>query len=285
MEKKKGWQFALIIIVVVLTLYNIFPTILFYVKPINHLIGVKEAKVIADGALARVNALEFAAIDWLKSYNKLLKIRPSAITLSSENPQFIHIRYNTIKDAKTLRKHLPRAGVLIPFVPAQLSVLDEEKEQDPLIVTIQRNIPIHFDANQVDDYFTFTFKREENGSIAPLYREVVQDRLVQIGLAVGGTSENAQYLDTILFHKEGDRFEEFLQILSQNILTYARVFGENSPIAKRYYTTFTQAMIEDKGGAIDQLIHSFERYRDRIKLEISSLQDMEKKREESGGFF
>ena len=35
MEKQKRWQFYLIIAVLVLTLYNILPTIFFYSKPLN----------------------------------------------------------------------------------------------------------------------------------------------------------------------------------------------------------------------------------------------------------
>ena len=284
MERRKRWQFVLITVVILLTLYNILPTVLFYSKPLNHPIGEKRAESVAKAAVNRVNALEPQAVEWMKSYNKLLGLKASTLTLDQDNPQLMHIRYHDSKDAETLRKHLPRAGALIPFVPAQLSLLQESADHDPHTVTVQRNIPIHFDNKAIDSYFKFTSKREQDGSIAPLYKEVVDDRLLQVGLAVGGISENAQFLETVLHHEQNPRSEEFLQILSHNILTYAKIFGESSPIAKRYYATFTQGPMDNKRGAIDQLTRSFESYRDQLKLERIALQDAETKKRESGGF-
>ena len=284
MEKQKRWQFVLITIVILLTLYNILPTILFYSKPLKQPIHEKRAEAIAKSAVLRVNALETESLNWLKSYNKLLDIQPQSLKLDPENPQLIHIQYKTSEDAQKLRHHLPRAGSLIPFIPAQLSLIPSEKDPSSSQVTLQRGIPIHFNTDQLDTYFSFTPKRDQNGNITTLYQKVIGDRLIQIGLAVGGTSENAQYLETILNHKGNPRSEEFLQILSNNILTYVKIFGENSPIAKRYYATFTQANIENKHTAIDQLKHAFESYRDQLKLERISLQEAETKQRKTGGF-
>jgi len=282
MEKMKRWQFALIAVVIVLTLYNILPTILFYAKPLKRPIREQQAEGIARAIIERVDALEVSAVDWLKSYNKLLGLHPSAISLDGDNPQLIYVRYREAKDAEILRKYLPRAGALIPFVPAQLTVMQGEKDLDPSVVTVQRNIPVHFEGNQLHSYFKFTPKRKGDGTVVPLYREVIEDRLIKIGLAVGGTSENARYLETVLHHKESSSSEECLHVLSQNISTYAKVFGENSPIAKRYYATLTQGVMENKGNLIDQLIRRFEDYRDQLKLERISLGEAEAKKREDG---
>ncbi|MCB1107187.1 MAG: protein translocase subunit SecDF, partial [Chlamydiia bacterium] len=284
MKKQKRWQFILIAVVVLLTFYNILPTVLFYSKPLNEAIGEKQATAIAEDAAIRVNALEDEALGWLKSYNKLLGIKASSIALDSDNPELIHIRYEKEEDAKILRKHLPRAGSLIPFVPAQLSLIESSQELDGKAVTVQRKVPIHFYPNEVEKTFQFTKKRDSQGNIAPFYHQIVNDRLLQIGLAVGGISENAQYLDTALHHLHNSRSEEFLQLLTQNILSYAKVFGENSPIAKRYYATFTQNLIENKKGAIDQLISTLETYRDQIKLQRIALEEADVKKRGAGSF-
>lgn len=284
MEKQKRWQFVLIAVVVILTLYNILPTVLFYSKPLNEPITESRATTVAQGAINRVNALENESLSWLKSYNKLLGTKPSSITLDSDNPEIIHIRYENEKDAERMKSHLPRAGSLIPFVPAQLSLIPNEKGQSSTIVTIQRKIPIHFDGSKINEYFSFTEKRDSEGRISPLYHQIVDDRLVQLGLAVGGISENAQYLETALHHQGNPRAGEFLQILAQNILTYAKVFGENSSIAKRYYSTITQGPMENKRAAVEQLIGSLESYRDQIKLQRIALQDAESAKREKGGF-
>ena len=284
MEKQKRWQFIIIAVVVLLTLYNILPTVLFYSKPLNELINEKRATAVAQGAINRVNGLEEESLSWLKSYNKLLGTKPTSITLDADNPELIHLRYENEKDAQQIRKYLPRAGSLIPFIPAQLSLIPNEKDQEATLVTIQRKIPIHFESSKISQYFNFTEKRDSQGNITLLYHQIVDDRLMQLGLAVGGMSENAQYLETALHHEGNPRADEFLQILAQNILTYAKVFGENSPIAKRYYSTVTQGPIENKRTTVDQFIGSLERYRDQIKLQRIALQDAESIKREKGGF-
>ncbi|QVL57921.1 MAG: protein translocase subunit SecD [Simkaniaceae bacterium] len=284
MKKQKRWQFILIAVVVLLTLYNILPTVLFYSKPLNEPINEKRATAVAQGAINRVNALEDESLSWLKSYNKLLGTKPTSITLDADNPEIIHLRYEDEKDAERIRSHLPRAGSLIPFVPSQLSLIPNEKHQEATLVTIQRKIPVHFESSKVKEYFNFTEKRDNEGNITPLYHQIVDDRLMQLGLAVGGISENAQYLETALHHQGNPRTDEFLQILAQNILTYAKVFGENSAIAKRYYATVTQGPMENRRAAVDQFIGSLERYRDQIKLQRIALEDAESAKRAKGGF-
>lgn len=282
MKKQKRWQLALIAVVVVLTLYNILPTVLFYSKPLKDPIGEKQAMAIAESAAHRVNALEDEALDWLKSYNKLLGIKTSSVALDKDNPELIHVRFNKEEDAEKLRRHIPRAGSLIPFVPAQLSLIPHE--QGGKEVTLQRKIPIHFYPDQIQETFRFTGKRDEKGNVTPLYRQIVDDRLLQVGLAVGGTSENAQYLETVLHHSGNPRSDEFLQLLCQNILSYAKAFGENSTIAKRYYSTFTQGPMENKQGAITQFTAALEQYRDQVKLERIALDEADAKKRENSGF-
>ncbi|MEM8727392.1 MAG: protein translocase subunit SecD [Chlamydiota bacterium] len=284
MEKQKKWQCILIAIVVVLTVYNILPTVLFYSKPLSEPITESRATTIVQGALARINALEDESLSWLKSYNKLLETTPSSMTLDPENRELIHIRYGNEKDARRMKRYLPRAGSLIPFVPAQLSLVPVENGDESTLVTVQRKIPIQFDESKINDYFSFTEKRDGEGKISPLYHRIVDDRLVRLGLAIGGTGENARYLETVIHDEENPRISEFLQTLAQNVLTYTEIFGENSPIAKRYYSTVTQGLIDDKRPAVERLIKKLEYHKDQIKLERIALQDAESARREKGGF-
>ncbi len=43
MEKQKKWQFYLIIAVIVLTIYNILPTVFYYSKPLKSPIDAKQS--------------------------------------------------------------------------------------------------------------------------------------------------------------------------------------------------------------------------------------------------
>lgn len=284
MKKQKRWQFALITVIVLLTLYNILPTVLFYSQPLKDPIGEKQAMVVAQKAAHRVNSLEDKALDWLRSYNKLLGIKPIYVKLDSDNPELIHAKYEKSEDAEKIKSHLPRAGSLIPFVPSQLSLAPNEDGQESTTVSIQRKIPVRFDTAHANDYFQFTKKRNSQGETTSLYRQIVNDRLMQLGLAIGGISDNAQNLETVLHHREDPRSDEFLQMLTQNILAYAKTFGENSIIAKRYYSTLTQGVEGNKRNTIEELTSALEQYRDGIKLKRISLEQQESKQRETGGF-
>ena len=56
MEKRKRWQTFLILAVVVLTVYNILPTIFYYAKPLKKPISQKEAEKVALNIVDRVNS-------------------------------------------------------------------------------------------------------------------------------------------------------------------------------------------------------------------------------------
>lgn len=284
MEKRKRWQFILITAVIFLTVYNILPTTFFYTKPLKHPIGEKQANKIASQAANRVNELESEAISWLKSFNKLLGINAKNIKLNEQNPQLIDLHFETEKEAELFTKHLPRAGALIPFLPAKLSLIEGTKSTPSTDVTAQRNISIRLNKNSLKETFSFIQKKNSDGQITSAYREIIDDRLLQIGLSIGGISQNAYYVEAILQDLNNPRHQEFLNTLSQNILSYAKIFGENTPSAKRYYATFTQNNLESPKNTITQLTHAFENELNKIKIERINLQENEKKKRESGHF-
>ncbi len=284
MRKQKRWQFTLITVVILLTIYNILPTVLFYTKPLKNPILEKQALTIAKTAVERVNSLEEQSKNWLQSFNQLLDIKASSIELNTKNPQLIHLNFPTEKQADTFKKYLPRAGSLIPFIPAQLSLSPDDKEKESKHVTVQRNIPIHFKESNIENYFKYTRKTNQKGNIEPLYHAIILDQLIQLGTTIAGTSENSQYLDMIIHQENSSRSDEFILQLTQNINVYSKVFGETSTVAKRYYASFTQGNIEDKTSAIRSLITMTGNFRDRVKLERIAIQDKEQKQKDSGGY-
>ena len=71
MEKQKRWQLFVIVAVLLLTLYNILPTIIYYSKPLRDPIGLERAEVVSNQIAARVNQLEKNAEEWIASYCEL----------------------------------------------------------------------------------------------------------------------------------------------------------------------------------------------------------------------
>lgn len=246
MEKQKRWQFYIIIAVLVLTLYNILPTIFFYSKPLSDPIDAPRAEQVASTIISRVNQLEGESKEWLASFCRLLGIKPASIDLDTTNTGLIQVTFKNENDAALFKRFLPRAGALIPFVPSQLELSSETASADPTQVLVQRNIAVQLDPSEINQLFQFTPKLDKDGRIAELYREMINDRAGQIALAIGGPSKQAMQMSAIVNDTQDGRYDDAAIALVKQIVDVDRVFGKNSSIAKRYYASFSQ--LSSKGG-------------------------------------
>lgn len=284
MEKQKRWQLFLIIAVIILTVYNILPTVFYYSKPLKKPINTTTAKAITEEITDRTNKLEIESVEWLDSFCSLLSLKPLSISPDTQNAQFVNVTFKNADDANKFRKHLPRAGALIVFAPAQLSLYDEPVDSPAKTVTVQRRIPIHFDDDQLDSYFQFSSKTDSEGNITDLWKALVNDRALQLGNTIGGVSENAQYVQGVITHVDTQQGEDLAIFLAQNILGFARAFGEDSSIVHRYFASFSQADVDNRRQLIQNFIGSMERIKDKIKLERIALEEESKNLQSQGSF-
>jgi len=175
MDKKRKWQFALILAVVALTVYNILPTLFFYLQPLASPVSKTAAEEYAADIAARVDKLETDSIEWLESYCHLLNIHPQSIQAASNTPDLITIKCSKSEEARTLRKFLPRAGLLIPFSPAQLGVnptVDNPKE-----ILVQRKIGVRLSPLTKNGSLFEYIPKSADGDISLRYRSLIQKRL------------------------------------------------------------------------------------------------------------
>ena len=142
MQKQKRWQFVLILAVTALTIYNILPTIFFYTKPLNSPINESRGNKISIDIIHRMNKLEQDSIQWIKSFCNLLQVKPKAIEIDPNDPGIIKVSFAETNHAQTFAHFLPRAGSLIPFVPAQLSLYGDDTQTASKLVKVQRKIPV-----------------------------------------------------------------------------------------------------------------------------------------------
>lgn len=285
MEKQKRWQRFLIIAVTLLTIYNILPTIFFYTKPLKDPIDEPKAAVIAQSIGERVNRLEEDALSWLRSFCSLIKVSPQSITLDPNNPQQIAVVFSKTEEASRLRQLLPRAGALIPFIPKQLNIYGSSDSLPSKTVLIQRKIPLHFSLlKNLDNYFQFSEKRSKDGSPATLYRALVYDRTLQLGLSVAGASENGELLAAILAHPEDPQNQDLLLRLGQNIVSFVQVFGEHTEISSRYFASFSQSDNSNKSQLIRSWISLLEQTKDQFKLQRIALQSESQQLQSKGAF-
>lgn len=271
MEKQKRWQRYLIIAVVLLTFYNILPTVFYYTKPLKSPIDSKRAETISNEMLERVNSLETDAKEWLSSFCQLINSKPLTITQDLTKPQLITLNFKNIEDANRFKQFLPRAGALIPFVPAQLSLYDPYNDASKSVI-IQRRIPIHFNLSEQSHYVEFSDKWDANHQPTPLYRGLIEDRAIQVGLALAGTPEPALILEAIQRQPKESSSEELLIQLSQNILSYVKAFGEEASVTQRYFASFTQIPSNNRAEIVSKFLKSFEENRSKLKEEKIALQ-------------
>lgn len=272
MEKQKRWQLYLIIAVLVLTLYNILPTIFYYSKPLTAPVDAPRAEEIASGIVDRVNELEVDSKEWLYSFCRLLGIKPISIDVVPTDPGLIQVAFKNEQDAALFKRFLPRAGALISFVPAQLQLGSESASLDPAHVFVQRKVSFQFDATEMDQLFQFTSKFGQDGQIADLYRDIVNDRVGELALAIGGPSKLGMQVAAIVGHPQNARYDEMAISLAKEIVDIENVFGKNSAMTKRYYASFSQVPSRGGENVAQKFLSRLEKIHKTLKEKRDALQ-------------
>lgn len=280
MEKQKRWQFFLIIAVIALTLYNILPTIFFYSKPLKAPITEQRAKNVASEIIARVNSLEEESKSWIVSFSKLLGVTPKSIQLDESDPGLIAVTFSNSKEAEIFKRFLPRAGSLIPFLPAQLELFPQENQDNTVLVS--RQISIHLNPNEAAQIFSYGKKINSDGSLNSLYKNIVYDRVVQLALGFGGSSKTGLQLALIAENASDPQVEEIVISLAKEIIDSENVFGKNSALTKRYYANFAQIDQETKTDLMQHFLAVSETVKANLAAQKQTLVSEQKKLRESG---
>ncbi len=285
MEKQKPWQLWLIIAVFAVVLYSILPTIFWYSKPLKQEIDQKRAEAVAVEAVERVNALESESIAWIRSFNRLLGISAKSVEIDQKSPRFIHVTFDKENDAQLFKRFLPRAGNAIPFVPAQLREKPDGSQGIPeenglYTVSVERNIGIHLNPDQVDRLFTFSQKLTEERTVTPFYRDLIYSRVTEIAEGIVGPSMQAARVSVLVDNPKEERLDEVALTLANEINNVTSIFGADSPVAKRYYASFSQIGEKNKRTMVSGLRQRFEAQKERLESRLSKMEVEAKAQEE-----
>ena len=255
MQRRARWRWPLIFTIILLTIYNILPTLFYYAQPLRDPLNEFKAQKAYHAIAERAEQLETDTLAWLRSYCNLVQVKPQSIAKDADVPQLVRIHCTTREEAERLRTYLPRAGSLIPFMPAQLTVLPDEEQSKT--VTVLRKTALRFPEG-VEAYFSFIPKFDEHGEFSQSYIDLVLDRAATIVVATAGESTEAQLL-------KGREWNE------DQLLTLASEINEANELEldlkKRVFASFTRASHLDRKEVIERLIVSFEKMRDGLKLE------------------
>lgn len=273
MEKQKRWQLFLITAVILLTVYNILPTLFYYAKPLEKPVTKQMALSAGQEALERVNDLKTQSTQWIEAFCRLLNIKNPSIAISEKDPQHIKVSFPSSQDASLFKNYLPKAGSLISFTPAQLSLSEIDDLDDGKTITVLRKIPFYFDQEQKKSLITFTEKFDEDHRPTAFYQKLLNDRLIQIAISVAGVSENAQLAGAALHSQDLGVKDQYLLALCENIESYAAAFGQQSSTLKRVVRSIAQGYFSDKTLTVGELVSSLDGFKDRLRMEKIQLQE------------
>lgn len=279
MEKQKRWQLYLILAVIILTLFNIMPTIFYYTKPLKSPIDASRAQQVAVSIADRVNSLEEDATDWLHSFAKLLGVKPVSVETSKQDSRFIEVSFKNPQEASLFKRFLPRAGSLIPFVPAQLELFPQEEQANKVIVS--RKVGTHFDKEDFKDFFRYTQKYNEQGQVSEFYRQIVEDRAAQLALAFGSSSKQASLLQALNDNANDKSYDDLVITLANEIVEANKALRSNQEMAKRYFSSFTQTDSPQKENLVSKFITRAEALKTSLASRQEALMLDQKKAEEN----
>lgn len=254
MEKQKRWQLYLILAVIILTLYNILPTVFFYMKPLRDPITAERSNTVAREIMDRVNQLEPQAEAWLGSFSHLIGVKPAAIKVRDKNPRYVDVTFKSAEEAQAFKRLLPKAGALIPFLPAQLQLGGERLGEGQHTVVVQRQIGQKINAEDIDKLFHFTPRFDEKGVAADLYRSVVFDRAARIALGFGGVSPQARELQALGSDQSTSDRDSLTLSLAQEIVDANKALGTTPDLWKRWLASFTQIAPKAKDNQAQALV-------------------------------
>lgn len=283
MEKRKRWQFVLILAVVFLTIYNILPTLFYYSKPLKKPVDEKAAARVAQQIVERVNSLENFTLSWLRAESKNLGLKPLKISLDKDDPRLARVVFKNPQDAQTFAKTLYKAGSLISFVPAQLSPDRASFAEGNTTVVVLRKVGVHLNPESLNTYFRFVPKTTKDGGVSSEYRTLINDRAATLALGFGGMSEPARILAEV--SSGGGQDEEVLR-LARSLVEYENTFGDKNPITARYFASFTSAASNvNHSDLVQKFAARLERISQTFNAQITKMTEEQKKLQAEGRYF
>lgn len=256
MEKRRAWHLFTILAVIALTVYNILPTVFYYMKPLKRPISELEGMDLAESISRRVDRLEEDAVEWLASFCNLIQVTPASVVVDPQNPQMIAVRFSKSDEAARFRSYLPRAGALIPFVPSQLSLVPQDVQDKTVVV--QRRIPIRLNETPL---FQYAAKGDE------LYQTTIIDRASQVAASLAGPTEMAQIVSAIETNESVSG--EWVQAVASYINSLEDL-PQNAAFQARVSAAFTQGFIANRKEALNALGRAIDQTRDELKKQKSN---------------
>jgi SecD/SecF fusion protein len=259
MKKQQRWQLAIILTVLVWTLYNIFPTILYYSRPLARSIDEKDATRIEEDISQRINALTPEAVEWIQGFCRMVGVHPTNITVNPADPSAIAFDVASPEEAAIIQKFLPHAGMLVPFMPSQI-FLDNVNGKT---IQVSRRFGLTIGPKQIGSYFQFIWKHTPKGLPTEGYCEIVYPRFIEVAYATSGPSPLSEMLDSAL-----DNNNQAVEGLATEIAEWESALGSVDGLTTRLLHSLFQGPHAQAN--LDALAVKFTHEAGKLKTEIDA---------------
>lgn len=241
MEKQKRWQFFLILSVLLITLYNVAPTIIFYSKPLKKALTEEQGMQEARDMARRWELEKEQSLSWIKSLLRTLKVDAEEVNFDPHDQQIVKVTCKRAEDASLLRAVLPRAGAQIIFPPAQLSLFEEgeldqkdEVNSTEKTVYILRRYSADVPQEEVAAFFGFIPKFNERKSddeltFNPAFVDLLSDRFSNLAVAVTNETLDGKIVDQALLQQD----QGALRQVAESIIRTKQFFKDSPALQRR----------------------------------------------------
>lgn len=263
MEQQSRWQKILIFTVIILTCYNILPTVFFYSNSLQKSIDQKEAEKICLTISNRVNTLKDDSTQWIKSFCASLQLSPINIQLEENHPEWIRVSFATAAETKKFFINLPKAAALIHFLPAKLfSVIPYYNEGETSLL-IQKTVPFHFENNELSRFFSFCEKF--NGTRpSDAYIDLISNRMAVI---IRSICQNNVSTENLLISLKTNSFqEEAIFSLIHQMIRLEKIFAKHPKILTRCLRHLLQQELVNGSSIKETLFQTLHMLQDQYKL-------------------
>ena len=245
--------------VTAITLYNIMPTLLYYrnnlTTSFTESFGLKRAAEIGK----RVNAIESDSEQWIYSYCKLLNIKHPKVELDKERSDLIKVSFNQTEDRDLFQSNITNASNLITFSPKKLfPYLNIKSEKDTPTVYLKRQIPIHFDINEINKYFSYHQIYDKNNLITSDYREIQNERVLEISKATTAKRNESVNIERSLNNPNDPKKLEFFLEIAESFLNYKEIFSNSPFLKKAFFSTALYSPSHNMTSQLDIAIKGFQ---------------------------
>ncbi len=242
MYANKKWPKIVIFLVMALAIYNILPTVFYYIQPLHQPLSEKKGIAIAQSIDRRLSDLEADSLHWIRSLAQLLHITPKEILPLPGNPEVFSLSFSTLEEAQRLRAKLPRASALTSFAPLGWTLLNPEEQSTT--VWLARNGPAPFGQEALHEILTF------RDTLEP----VTADRLTAIQNVLISRHGPALSLRLRLQHSEEPLRPEEVHVLALQLLPWARLAQETPSLHPAIVHYFAHMLEQERLSKIQSFL-------------------------------